>query len=206
MGRGDEMLGVLAHSEWSRVPESRLSPCISGGTGHCTTPTGRHACYVYRSFHITHASRRDKFCGNRWTNARTPLGVDTVLEHSVYRPLFSFLAGVATRVLGIPLSSYTPREKGGEERRGVNECRRETISSARPTMITDKVWGMQLRAGCQGLFSLKEDPQSLLFSCVCDNGLGNLMRSICVVLIKFVAEFGFVLLEIVYAIVDRLFL
>lgn len=37
-------------------------PCISGGTGHCTTPTTCRTCYVYRTFHIMHAPG-DMFVG-----------------------------------------------------------------------------------------------------------------------------------------------
>lgn len=62
-GAGVEESSSVCYHTQNGVECQRVGcPCISGGTGHCTTPTTCRTCYVYRTFHIMHAPG-DMFVG-----------------------------------------------------------------------------------------------------------------------------------------------
>lgn len=97
-----ESCSVCCHTQNGVECQRVGCPCISGGTGHCTTPTTCRTCYVYRTFHIMHAPG-DMFCGTQWINALASRRRHSVLEYSAdtnvcpRNPLLSLLWGTKKR-------------------------------------------------------------------------------------------------------------
>ena len=78
---GRESCSVCCHTQNGVECQRVGCPCISGGTGHCTTPTTCRTCYVYRTFHIMHTPG-DMFRGVQWINALASRRRHSVLEYS----------------------------------------------------------------------------------------------------------------------------
>lgn len=137
-----EFFGVLPHSEWSRVPESRLSVYFRR---HGPLHYPYHLSYVLCISHLSYNARtRRHVCRTQWINAVASRRRHSVLEYSAD-------TNVCPRNSLQSLLQKKKKDKVGENRTNAM-LHRGTISSGRPIIINDKIWRMRREKKVQNFF------------------------------------------------------